>query len=389
MAADNASEIIIISESFPTKYKAYGYFVVKDVPRLTTDKAKIYSPIFTSADDPLRTSFKMQLGFGSAVDGQLEVRVVPTNSKVRLFQYSIRIFNDQMQSRKVSNGVFHPGPKEVGRHWGWNNMLSLENEEVLRVMFDLTYSVDVSECAAVVAQTTADSQENNNNNNDALPSNLAELSGDFLALLDKPDCADVTICFEGNQKIQCHKVVLVARSSYFRGLLQSGMIESRSNQITMTDISRDLFRRVLQFLYSGQVPDDMAAIAFDLLPFSEKYVLDEFKSACEDAIISAVSADNVIQAIVLADKHHCPNLFAHCLPVIKSNIDDLQKKEEWESLIEPELLQRVFVESCKRGAGDADAGKDSGKVWGECAPLGHAMQLSTDFGRMFGDTEVT
>ena len=198
----------------------------------------------------------------------------------------------------------------------------------------------------------------------------------------------ITICFEGDQKIQCHKVVLVARSSYFRGLLQSGMIESRSNQISMTDISRDLFRRVLQFLYSGQLPDDMAAIAFDLLPFAEKYVLDEFKSACENAIMSAVSADNVMQAIILADKHHCPNLFRHCLPIIKNNIDDLQKKEEWESLIEQDLFKRLYIESCKGGSGDAGAGTESGKVCGEFASLGHAMQLSTDFGRMFDDTEV-
>ena len=48
----------------------------------------------------------------------------------------------------VSNGLFSLGPTEVGWGLGWSNKYTLNNDEVLRVMFDVTYSVDFSEYAS-------------------------------------------------------------------------------------------------------------------------------------------------------------------------------------------------------------------------------------------------
>ena len=132
MASDNAAPS---SETSPKRFKAIGFMVVTDVQRLKAEKTKIYSPIFTCTDDPLRTSFKMQLGFGTGEEGKLEVRIIPTSSDVQLFQFSVRMYDDQMEARKIHEGTFPDGVKKVGVHWGWNSLYSLDNDEVLRVMF--------------------------------------------------------------------------------------------------------------------------------------------------------------------------------------------------------------------------------------------------------------
>ena len=266
--------------------------VVKNIPQLLADKAHVYSPPFTCADDPIRTTFKMQLGFGTEKDGELSIYFWPCSSDVKLFQISVHIWNKDMRKRcgynlnpiNEFNVVFRPcGPSVVPIR---------NDDEELRILLEVTYE-------------TAYSTTTTSNNSLSLPPNLIEFRKALVGLMGITDKTDITVSV-GNVWFRCHKVVLVARSSYFRALLQSGMEETVSNKITLTDISPELFRHVRRFLYSGQLPDDLAGIAFDLLPFSDKYVLDELKAACVDAIRPIVTPDNVIRAIVLADTHNCP-----------------------------------------------------------------------------------
>ena len=136
-------------------------------------------------------------------------------------------------------------------------------------------------------------------------------------------------------------------------------------------------QKVVTYLYCGRLPENLSEIAFDLIPFAEKYLLEDLKAACEVALRPVISKDDVIQALILAHVHRCSNLFKFCIPLFKANIEELKETEQWEELKEelkelPDLLSQLLL-SCS-GAGDANHAEEEPEI----ATLPHLMKLSKD-----------
>ena len=369
-------------------YNALHMMVVDDIRKRTDNREEMLSPIFTSYDDPHHTSFGLKLGFGKKKTNKLEVRILPTNRDVRTFRYSASIYDGAMGRLNRVSEVFEGGKlMKCGTLSGWGDMYTIPYTSVgdIRVLFEIEYSLVDDGVFEDIGQRGS------------LPPHLDALSQKLsTAMENHHEDADITVIV-GNEMFKCHKVVLFARSSYFRGLFESGMRESRDNTITMSDITPGLFYHVLKFLYSGQLPPHLSELAFELLPFTEKYAWDELKAACEVAIQSTIAKENVIRTIVLADRYHCPNLYRHCIPIFKKHAEELQENdEEWQSLIEPELLQRLLLSCCEKesltsstSTRSRSSSRDGANVmYTDCARLGHFMQLSTDMGGMFGDKTI-
>jgi hypothetical protein len=80
------------------------------------------------------------------------------------------------------------------------------------------------------------------------------LQEDYGKLVEAPELADVVLVMEG-ERFPAHRVVLAARSEYFRGLLLSGMKEGSGQQeIELGEVSARAFRVVLRHLYTAEVP---------------------------------------------------------------------------------------------------------------------------------------
>lgn len=389
MATENANPAD--ASSFP-EYKAVGIMVVKDVTRHFADKVKVSSATFTCDEDPLRTSFRITL-LGTEAGNLIKVLVSNTSRAVTFLRPSIAFtFLDEEMMPLCRQKIACSTTYKAGSSFlaGFDFLRVFNNKDLI-IVCDVNYVHEVPEIVS-----TEDT---------ALPENLLLLSRQMSYLLDKSFDSDFTLCVKSSrinenvrnlrksakstksteicyENLECHKDVLMARSSYFRRLLQSGMKESQSNTVTMEDASPALYRLLLKFLYTGQLPVDSAENAFDLLPLAEKYALDDLKAACEIAIRSLVTVDNVISTIVLADRHHSRELFRHCLPLFKKNMDDLKSKDEWQTLKNlPDLFERLLLACNKEEAlplGDSGNDKDSTA----CVELGFLMQLSGDLARM-------
>ena len=74
-----------------------------------------------------------------------------------------------------------------------------------------------------------------------------------------------------------HKVVLCARSEYFKRLFLSGMREATETVSEMQDVSYDVFAGLLEFIYTDALPNISPAIAVDLLALSHEYILGRLK----------------------------------------------------------------------------------------------------------------
>ena len=64
--------------------------------------------------------------------------------------------------------------------------------------------------------------------------------------------SDVTLIVE-KHTFSGHKVILAARSDYFRALLFGGMKESSEDEIELKDTPLAAFKQLLRYIYTGQV----------------------------------------------------------------------------------------------------------------------------------------
>ena len=77
-----------------------------------------------------------------------------------------------------------------------------------------------------------------------------DLSSDLLQFYHSQDNADVTFSFEGKE-LKAHKLILSARSDYFRRMFSAEMKENQTGEIKIIDFEPDVFEEALIFLYSG------------------------------------------------------------------------------------------------------------------------------------------
>jgi len=77
--------------------------------------------------------------------------------------------------------------------------------------------------------------------------------------------SDILLVLDDNQKIPAHKVVLAARSEYFRALLYGGMRESSQSEVKLVETPHVAFKHLLKYIYTGNL---------SLHNFKEDLILD-------------------------------------------------------------------------------------------------------------------
>lgn len=83
-------------------------------------------------------------------------------------------------------------------------------------------------------------------------------------------------------KIAAHKFILAARSPVFMATLHSGMQESFTHEIDMTDFSANAVKRFISFLYGVEGTDpDLIKYREQLLFMADKYNVPELFRCCE------------------------------------------------------------------------------------------------------------
>ena len=77
---------------------------------------------------------------------------------------------------------------------------------------------------------------------------------DYGKLVGAPELADVVLLV-GGERFPAHRIVLTARSAFFRGLLLSGMQEGGGQrEVSIGEVSARAFRVVLRHLYTAELP---------------------------------------------------------------------------------------------------------------------------------------
>ena len=72
-------------------------------------------------------------------------------------------------------------------------------------------------------------------------------------MLEQGVFSDVTIVL-GDTKFKAHKCILASRCSFFATMFNSEMRESQESVITVQDISPQIFKHLLEFIYTDEFP---------------------------------------------------------------------------------------------------------------------------------------
>ncbi|XP_057318423.1 speckle-type POZ protein-like [Microplitis mediator] len=147
------------------------------------------------------------------------------------------------------------------------------------------------------------------------------LSDDFSELYKVQDDRDVMIYVQG-VAFPVHKRVLKARCPKLYEMVDhhQHMSDGNDNKVALTDIEPEIFKRVLEFMYTRNV-EDLDDHAVGLLEAASNYELKRLKNLCEESLISYYcTVENSEEIKSLAAKCGARLLFA--------NADCLQEEHE-------------------------------------------------------------
>lgn len=95
-------------------------------------------------------------------------------------------------------------------------------------------------------------------------------------------------------------------------MFSSNMIENNTNIVKVECRKPELFKLMLQWIYSGywkevlgmsnQFPDEINDTC-DLMLLADEYMIMDLKQKCEEDIISKLNVNNILQILLFVEKH--------------------------------------------------------------------------------------
>ncbi|XP_059120848.1 speckle-type POZ protein-like [Peromyscus eremicus] len=157
------------------------------------------------------------------------------------------------------------------------------------------------------------------------------LADELGELWDNSRFTDCCLVVSG-QEFQAHKAILAARSPVFRAIFQHDMEESRKNRVEITDLEPQVFKSMMDFIYTGTAPD-LDSMADTLLAAADRYGLERLKVMCEDALFRDLSVENAAYTVFLADLHNSGQLKTQALDFITAHASEVSETSGWKAMV--------------------------------------------------------
>ncbi|KAL9391084.1 hypothetical protein Peur_015004 [Populus x canadensis] len=212
----------------------------------------------------------------------------------------------------------------------------------------------------------------------------SDIGAHFGMMLDNMEGSDVIFNVAG-EKFHAHKLVLSARSPFFRSKFFDG-VEKDEKEIVISDLEPKVFKAMLHFVYRDTLTEDVNMVTSSsslvssisetlttkLLAAADRYGLDRLKLMCGSHLCKDISVNSVASILTMADCHHATELKAVCLKFAAENLaavmvsDGFANLKENCPLLQSEILKTVAgcEEDCSSGGGK------SRSVWAQLSDGG-------------------
>lgn len=145
----------------------------------------------------------------------------------------------------------------------------------------------------------------------------------FLKYLKCGTFADIVIICNGAH-YKAHRAILAYSSSYFERLLLSEFKESSQPYVTLKfPDPQNVFPELLAFMYTGRV-----AITLDnvipLLAVADHYLVEDLMTLCDTFLASNIQRDTALIIIKSALDFHFEDIIDKCITVIAKNFNNIE-----------------------------------------------------------------
>jgi hypothetical protein len=145
---------------------------------------------------------------------------------------------------------------------------------------------------------------------------IKEVNAKIATILYDPTFSDFTFHLGAN-RFEVHKAILAAASPVFYRMFTTNMEESRNNECTVDNIDVETFKNLLQFVYGGELPDDLAEMSIDLYAAAHFYGIENLKRICKHEVHAKLFIDTSLEAYNFACVYDLEDLKMDAWVIIK------------------------------------------------------------------------
>ena len=266
--------------------------------------------------------------FDVAVDGNNSIFVVEDHNDFGLYQIS------------EENGTVLTIQDQSGKDIVLPTCISIDKKG--RLIFCNIDDGDCLECPLSVAHARLVAPFPRHNTNEAPRS----LQNDYAALLADQSLMDAKFAVDGG--VFCaHRVILGARSSYFRGLFQAN--PATDAHIAITNISGPVFQILLQYVYTGQYPPmteyTEGVSVLDVACAAKTFDVQRLYEECLEEFEEMLTTKHVLDDLIDAHKKGLSDFEDLGIKFIRDNIPSFSWvlwKDKRPDLSSPDLSSLLF-----------------------------------------------
>mmetsp|Transcript_21486 Transcript_21486/g.30089 ORF Transcript_21486/g.30089 Transcript_21486/m.30089 type:complete len:607 (+) Transcript_21486:80-1900(+) len=160
---------------------------------------------------------------------------------------------------------------------------------------------------------------------------------DMRDLVNDDEYSDVTFIID-NQPVYAHRSILAHRCDHFAAMFRSGMRESVEREISIPNVSKEVFLLLMEYLYTDNVKVELEH-AVELYITSDLYQLNRLREMCCTVVRRNLNANNAALLLQSADDAHCQVLKDTIMEFIIANFDTVSKSDGIKSVSHALLLE--------------------------------------------------
>ena len=148
----------------------------------------------------------------------------------------------------------------------------------------------------------------------------------------------------GDDQIGGHVNILSVASPVFAAMFSHEMKESRTHEVVIEDIPMDIFKILLNYIYSGRLSsmtrEDTVLLAYLA---ADKYVISDMKEDCVELLLTCIRVHNALALMSWAHTHSISKLKEATLVFIGQHSQEIYEQEEWGEFIQKQPDLSVMV----------------------------------------------
>jgi len=175
-------------------------------------------------------------------------------------------------------------------------------------------------------------------------SEIQLLRNEMLDILNQGKYSDFKIICQG-KVFFCHKTYLARKSKVFEAMFEmTDSIEFKEGRVVIEDCSPDDIQAMLEFIYTGDLQDDLRFCSEGVLMIGDKYDVSGLVEQCEESLTNCLTIGNAVNTFVLADMYNLIRLKEKVSHFISNYLAIVKETEDWKQMLEecPRIVEKIL-----------------------------------------------